>query len=75
MVVPCGAGPDADLSVLHQITEAVVSLDMADASTIAAFFKWVTASIAVSSQKVDLRKSEISSLDELPPPPPEIRLT
>jgi uncharacterized protein YegL len=75
MVVACGAGPQADRTTLEQITESVVMLDTADASTISAFFKWVSASISTSSQKVDLRKDDIGTLDELPPPPPEIRLT
>lgn len=74
LVVACGAGPQADTDVLKKITEAVVTLDTADQSTIAAFFKWVSASISTSSKKVDITKSESSQLDELPPPPPEIHL-
>ena len=39
MVVACGAGHQADKATLQEITEAVVMLDTADSSTIAAFFK------------------------------------
>ena len=74
MVIACAAGPNADTSVLKQITEIVVSLDTADSSSIGAFFKWVSASISTSSKKVDLNKSESTQLSELPPPPPEINL-
>jgi len=74
MVVACAAGSGADTSILKQITEVVVSLDTADSSTIAAFFKWVSASISTSSKKIDLNKSDSSDVYELPPPPPEIRL-
>lgn len=74
MVIACAAGGDADESVLKQITENVVKLDTADSSTIDAFFKWVSASVSATSQKVDLDKSETSGLGELPPPPPEINL-
>jgi len=74
MVIACAAGPSADTTVLKQITEAVVSLDTADAGTIGAFFKWVSASISTSSKKVDLTKSESSQISELPPPPPQISL-
>lgn len=74
MVIACAAGPNADTSVLKQITEIVVSLDTADSSTIGAFFKWVSASVSTSSKKVDLKKSDSGSLDELPPPPPQINL-
>lgn len=74
MVIACAAGPQADTSILKQITEVVVSLDTADSSTISAFFKWVSASISTSSKKIDLAKSESTQLSELPPPPPQITL-
>ena len=72
-VVACAAGPDADVKTLQKITENVVSLDTTDASSIGAFFKWVSASISTGSKKVDAG-GELNDLDELPPPPPEITL-
>ncbi|MBN6710851.1 VWA domain-containing protein [Haemophilus haemoglobinophilus] len=72
--VACAAGAGADTNVLKQITESVVSLDTADANSIKAFFKWVSASISVSSQKVDLNKKDVSGLGELPPPPAELNI-
>ena len=72
VVVACGAGPKARLDLLKKITPDVVQLDTADARSITAFFKWVSASIGVSSQKIDSGAKEITGLDELPPPPPEI---
>lgn len=73
-VVCCAAGSQCDETVLKQITEIVVRLDTADTSTIAAFFKWVSASIAVGSQKVDAGGKEVTGIDDLPPPPKEINL-
>lgn len=72
--VACAAGAGADTEELKKITETVVSLDTADANSIKAFFKWVSSSISVSSQKVDLNKKEPNGLDELPPPPAEINV-
>ncbi len=72
-VVACAAGSDADESALQKITENVVRLDVADAATIGAYFKWVSASISYGSEKVD-SGSEVDGLSELPPPPPEIVL-
>lgn len=72
--VACAAGAGADTDVLKQITESVVSLDTADANSIKAFFKWVSASISVSSQKVDLNKKDVGGLGELPPPPAELNI-
>lgn len=73
-VVCCAAGSQCDEAVLKQITEIVVRLDTADTSTIAAFFKWVSASISVGSQKVDSGGKEVTGLNDLPPPPKEINL-
>ncbi len=74
VVVACAAGEGADVTILKQITDNVVRLDTADSSAIQAFFKWVSASVSTSSQKVDLTKKEVTGLDELPPPPPEINV-
>lgn len=74
VVVACGAGPSANTANLQQITETVVHLDTADSGSIGAFFKWVSASIGVSSQKVENGGGEVGGLDELPPPPPEINI-
>jgi uncharacterized protein YegL len=74
MVVACAAGSGADTAVLKQITDVVVSLDTADSATIKAFFKWVSASISTGSQKVESGGKEVSGLNELPPPPPEVNI-
>jgi uncharacterized protein YegL len=73
-LVACAAGPDARMEVLRELTEAVVSLDTADAATIQAFFKWVSSSVAMSSQRIDLTKKDVGGLGELPPPPPEVNV-
>lgn len=72
--VACAAGPSVDTSTLKRITETVVSLDTADANSIKAFFKWVSSSISVSSQKIEQGGKEVAGLDELPPPPPELNV-
>ncbi|KAA9002786.1 VWA domain-containing protein [Affinibrenneria salicis] len=74
VVVACAAGQAAETKVLKEITEIVLQLDTADSSTIKAFFKWVSASISVGSQKVEAGKKEVIGLDDLPPPPPEVNV-
>jgi uncharacterized protein YegL len=74
MVVACAAGQGADTSVLKQITDVVVQLDTADSATIKAFFKWVSASVSTGSQKIEATGKEVSGLNELPPPPPEVNI-
>ena len=74
IIVACAAGPGVETSILKQITEAVVQLNTADSQSIAAFFKWVSSSISVSSKKIDLNKKEVTALSALPPPPPEVNV-
>nr|WP_314264459.1 VWA domain-containing protein [uncultured Moellerella sp.] len=74
VVVACAVGQAAETKVLQQITENVLKLDTVDSNTIKAFFKWVSASISVGSQKVDLTKKDIIDLDDLPQPPPEVNV-
>lgn len=77
MIVACAAGAGAETSVLKQITENVVSLDTANAATLSAFFKWVTASVSMGSAKVTDSPGADNAgatLDELPPPPAEINI-
>ena len=72
--VACAAGGNADTSVLKQITDNVVSLDTADSQSISRFFSWVTASIGVSSTKVEDTGLEVTGLKDLPPPPAELNI-
>ncbi|MBI0549049.1 vWA domain-containing protein [Pectobacterium parmentieri] len=74
VVVACAAGQVAETKVLQEITEIVLQLDTADSNAIKAFFKWVSASISVGSQKVESGKKEVIGLDDLPPPPPEVNV-
>ncbi|MBA3664184.1 MAG: VWA domain-containing protein [Bacteroidetes bacterium] len=72
--VACGAGTKADTNVLKQITDNVVSLDSTDSQSIAKFFTWVSASIGVTSTKVEDAGKEVTGLNELPPPPAELNI-
>lgn len=74
ITVACAAGNGADVNLLKQITNTVVSLDTADAATIKAFFKWVSASVSTGSQKIESGGKEVAGLNELPPPPPEVNI-
>lgn len=73
IVVACAAGQGANINVLKQITECVVQLDTTDSASIKAFFKWVSASVSTSSQKVD-SGNDVLKFGELPPPPPEVNI-
>lgn len=72
--VACAAGHGADTNILKQITANVVSLDTADSTSIGKFFQWVTASIGVSSTKVEDNGKDVQGLNELPPPPSELNI-
>jgi uncharacterized protein YegL len=72
--VACAAGSGADSNLLKQITENVVSLDTADSQSISKFFTWVSASIGVTSTKVEDSGKEVTNITELPPPPSELNI-
>lgn len=72
--VACAAGSGADSKILKQITDNVVSLDTADSSSIGKFFQWVTASIGVTSTRVEDTGKEFQGIKELPPPPAELNI-
>jgi len=71
--VACAAGSGADTSVLKQITEIVIRIDT-DMDSIEKFFAWVTASIGVSSTKVEDAGKEVTGLNELPAPPSTLNI-
>jgi uncharacterized protein YegL len=71
--VACAAGTGADTSVLKQITENVLRMDT-DMDSIEKFFAWVTASIGVSSSKVEDAGKEVTTFNELPAPPSELNI-
>lgn len=72
--VACAAGGGADTNVLKKITDTVVSLENADSSSIGKFFQWVTASIGVTSTKIEDLGREFTNVKELPPPPSELNI-
>ena len=74
LIVACAVGASGDTTILKEITPDVVSLDTADESSLSAYFKWISSSISTGSQKADAGGKEISGLEDLPPPPPEINL-
>jgi uncharacterized protein YegL len=71
--VACAAGHNANIDELLKITDTVVKLDEIDSSSISAFFKWVSASIAMTSQKVEQGRQG-DGFDDLPTPPPEVNI-
>ena len=71
--VACAAGNGADTATLKKITDNVVQIDT-DMSAISKFFAWVSASIGVSSTKVEDTGKEVTGLNELPPPPSELNI-
>lgn len=73
-LVACAAGSHAKVESLRRITESVVQLDSADSASISAFFRWVSASIATGSHRVETTQKEVRGLDELPAPPPEVNI-
>jgi uncharacterized protein YegL len=76
VVVGVGLG-DSFGSTLEQICgkENMVHVKDTDSSSIAKFFKWVSASISTTSTKVEANQGEVSAMSQLPPPPTDFQLT
>lgn len=66
-IIACGAGADANASVLKQITDNVIMLNNLSAGDLSQFFKWVSDSIKLSSQSLDAMPNKPI---DLPAPPP-----
>jgi len=65
----------ADEGSLEQLGAGmIVKLDTSSQGSMAAFFKWVSASVGTVSMAVENSGKEVTGLDQLPPPPPEIQV-
>jgi len=66
-IIACGAGADASIEVLKQITDNVIMLNNLSAGDLSQFFKWVSDSIKLSSNALDAKPDQPI---DLPAPPP-----
>lgn len=71
-IIACAAGPGADSSTLKRITEVVIELKTLQPNDLAAFFKWVSDSIKMTSQSVAQVTADAPV--NLPPPPKQITI-
>lgn len=71
--VCCAVGKHADTNILKQISPHVVMLDEVGGDSMSRFFLWLSSSVNTVSVKVE-NSDEVLSLDELPPPPPEVNI-
>lgn len=67
-IIACAAGPKAKTEYLEKFADQVVSLDTTDSAVFAAYFEWVSKSVAAGSQSAGIGPDQ----DTLPPPPDEI---
>jgi uncharacterized protein YegL len=67
-IIGCAAGPKAKVEPLKRFATDVVSLETMDSNSFSKFWAWVSSSFSKHSQGTDL------TIDELPPPPEEIKI-
>jgi uncharacterized protein YegL len=67
-IIGCAAGPKAKTEPLKRFATDVVSLETMDTNGFSKFWQWVSQSFAEHSQNGEL------TLDDLPPPPAELRI-
>ena len=66
-VIACAAGSGADVTVLKEVTETVLSLDTLDSSTIESLFKWQSFPVS-PVPRIDKVSSDAGASSLLPPP-------
>lgn len=64
-VVACAVGQDCDTYILKKITDNVVEIGKVDPGVLGNFFKWVSNSIEMSSQLVEMERRETCGLAEM----------
>jgi len=74
MVIACAAGPSANTENLKKLTEVVIRLDGASPAVFKAFFPRVSDSVSLGSKSIGSTGKEVTGLDQLSPPPPEIKV-
>ncbi|UQZ90235.1 tellurium resistance protein TerY [Deltaproteobacteria bacterium Smac51] len=67
-IIGCAAGPKAKSEPLRKFATDVVTLETMDSNAFSQFWQWVSLAVSRQSQTTDLNQ------EELPPPPPEIKL-
>jgi uncharacterized protein YegL len=66
-IVAVACGPDADTNKLRRMTDTVLVLKGTQGSVFASFFKWVSASVSMASQKIDAVPGQNITAPNLPP--------
>ena len=69
IVVACAAGHKSDSSVLSQLTDKVVQMDVMDSASFSQFFQWVSSTINQGGLSMGSANAVA-----LPPPPREIQI-
>jgi uncharacterized protein YegL len=65
-LIAVACGPDVDQNKLRRITETVLVLKQAEPAAFAEFFKWVSASVSMASQKLEGAGEQGMNLPNLP---------
>jgi uncharacterized protein YegL len=71
-IIGCAAGPKAKTEPLKRFSTDVVSLETMDSSSFLKFWQWVSDSF--SQHNLEESSGPKLGRDELPPPPPEIKI-
>lgn len=72
-LVACAIGPDTDTTILKEITPHVVEMARSDGADLGEFFKWVSASVSLTSQQIDPTPGDTDLLEGLPALPEVVK--